>query len=720
MVAGGRKPQPIGWLLSILQLLVAWTAMGQPAPAAPTPPAEDPLEEHLHSLGDQNTDLALQATDPDPLVRAGLCRLLIRHPGLAQPGWLERLALDEDHRVALLALLALAPSSSPEAMAALQAALLSPVEARREIAAISLLLREAIAGELGLPPVPDTLIQRCHVHIVTPIGRQWLHAIEHYQAIRQQEARWAELMVQIGRLADQPASRDCVDRVRRNPGLLLPSGDCAAERYPIEPPRFPDLVILEPESSQPIDLLLEGSHDRLADLRFLYERRFARLERLVSSLFAACSADLQGSIEPPESAPSERAIAISWPAGTADAMEPGRTKALWNGWIALDLSITNHPYAYRHGVGDFVLGEDIEYTLFPLLRLAYRNAAQLPPSGLLWPAERGLIDGHGVEIELNGLLSSRFFPDRSRPGGEVRFFMDSSPPSGNARATGHRLLLAAELLPGGAESARDVGREPLPHVAGTVDYTLYRSSGRGARDHPGLLLSGQLSLIHYLLDDPTSPPRQRRWIEPILSGRWMVFDLNPQIELGIEGQMALRTTAEMDGLAALSSNWSACLVWTRRELMATAWSGLGMGWDHPGKGEVVATPIVGVSFQHDHPFGPLFRLDHQVTFQRSVRNLGRLASVGTVDRAEAALGFSFAQEMRDNIWIRLFFERTSGPEEAERLEWGGLELYIPIALEVLDQQLAYTMRYLSLVDTRRLGERPQQVFEAVLQAGMRF
>ena len=113
-------------------------------------------------------------------------------------------------------------------------------------------------------------------------------------------------------------------------------------------------------------------------------------------------------------------------------------------------------------------------------------------------------------------------------------------------------------------------------------------------------------------------------------------------------------------------------------------------------------------------------LGFTVGLTRDVMLMGRNGYVGAHNRIEADLRLRLTGGMRDAIGLTLFAEGGEPYDTGKDIAWGGLELFIPVGITGIDQELAYVMRYMSLVDEERFGSRAQEVFEAVLTAGSRF
>ena len=203
-------------------------------------------------------------------------------------------------------------------------------------------------------------------------------------------------------------------------------------------------------------------------------------------------------------------------------------------------------------------------------------------------------------------------------------------------------------------------------------------------------------------------------------GHWLFIGQVDSLGAGMGFSVSARTTEEMDDVQVLSGHLEAILRWSHRDLTAVLRGGLGLGWNRLSEAGSVVTPTGGIELQYLRPYGRVVRVAHTISKSRRVQNIGRIDALGIIERADARLGFSFASAMRDHIVLSLFYERAAGTLDDARIGWGGAEFYIPVALDLLKQELGYRMRYMSLIDSTTFGQRAQEVFEATLQAGMRF
>ena len=115
-----------------------------------------------------------------------------------------------------------------------------------------------------------------------------------------------------------------------------------------------------------------------------------------------------------------------------------------------------------------------------------------------------------------------------------------------------------------------------------------------------------------------------------------------------------------------------------------------------------------------------FEMSYWVSLNRWVDVLGRNGYVGVTERAEAGLGFSVLGAMRDTARLTIFGMQTTPLDTDDRIGWGGLEIFIPIGLIDMNQEIAYRMAYMAVIDEARFGQYSRAVFEAMLTAGVRF
>lgn len=211
-------------------------------------------------------------------------------------------------------------------------------------------------------------------------------------------------------------------------------------------------------------------------------------------------------------------------------------------------------------------------------------------------------------------------------------------------------------------------------------------------------------------------------MEPRVNARWLFASPSSAFRPGVLASSELRLSAPLPDLAATSSNGQFLLSWRRQQLQVEGWAGVGVATTLLGEGSTAVGPTGGFLARYQGRPSQLdeLRLIFTVSLSREASNFGRSGYSGFVERAEGRIGFALSDEMRGDAGLRLFLEHASFEDVGDEASWGGFSLYIPIDLVGIDQEIGYLMRYSALIDTDRFGYASQEIFEALITAGMRF
>ena len=691
-----------------MAVLLSWSPVRAQSLLDGRPITPDTLHQAYTTTGVDLEELRALAAQDDLMTRAALARFLALQPQVDAFDILSSFVESNSHDIALLGLLAMSRSRSSAALDALESSLSSTDAARREYAAVALHIRAVVASADGINPPQEDVLARARSLITSEEARAWSRACDDFQLLQQAELRWLEGQAILSELMKDTNVAGCVEAVRRNPALLLPMEPIDPTGYPTRYMQAPDTAIVYGSGENGVDLLVSGRHDRLLDLVFRIDETANQLDAFVRQATRVCSgADASRPIPP-----------VGPIAGT-----PSPKESLFEGVFALDLGIINHPYAFRPGRGEFVVGEDLELTFVPHLRLRYVNARRTDASPRV-PTEVGLIGGYALSLRAGGHISSRFFEDRSRPVGRVGFIWDGGN-GGDALDQdgydGYRVSLTTELSAGNGEDARDLSRFPAPQLTSQVGFSYYvndLSSGQLRTDRE---LRIEAEFAEHVWDDKTVRHREQRWLEPRMRARWLFGQTLP-VRIGLQANSEIRLGSQASDVLATASNAHFLLSWQRRQLQIEAWAGAGISTTFVGENETKVGPTGGfvARYQGRPSQFSEFRLVFNVAFHREASDFGRAGYGGFLEHADAGIGFALSDEMRGAASVRLFIEHASFEDTDEEISWGGFSLYIPIDLVGIDQEISYLMRYSAVIDSARFGPASQEVFEALLTAGMRF
>ncbi len=663
----------------------------------------------IHSARSSGDDLlALEALveHPDPVVRGALARLLSERPTLDQAELAARLANDAVLGVRLLGLLALSTSSHADAEAVLSEAFAASEPVVREYAAVALLVRAALSVEARFDAPSQELLSRTQTQIVSNEGRSWLAAIDTYNRVTEARSDWRQMQGELANLfPDSEAQLRCVALARRNPALIDDALVLDGTGYPLRPIATPSPLFVSPSTARPAELLVSGQHEALSEVLFALEDATAVGREFVESVRALCQGwDFPTVPEPP---PTKQVG--PWPSE-------------WFGAFALDLRVSNNPLVFRPGASDFVVGEDIELMFRPHFEFQYLDAAVSNGSDSpRLPFE--FADGLRLSTTVGGFVSSRFFEDRSRPEGSVQFDFDTSN-AADGEATGVyrgvRGTAEVGLLSGAEDSFRDLGRHPGSQATALLAVQGYEYDVAHSFSTPQRMFGVSVTGAQHIWNDQLSPPREERWLEPEVTGRYLWAMAGSYSIGGAFGSQARLGSADFDLVG--NANWLSFLFgWGDSALRIEGSLGVGVVHSQLSTG-IDWTPIGGITTRFEGrptDFSEL-RLRFEVGFERTVSTFGRGGYAGALDRAEASVGLSFHEEMRDDVQFRLFGERADLLDSGDAIGWGGFEIYIPIDMVGIQQEIGYLMRYYAAENSELFDDRAQEVFEAQLTAGIRF
>ena len=647
------------------------------------------------------------AEHPEPVVRGTLARLLSEQPALDPGGLSVLLANDTVPSVRLLGLLALSTSFSSDAEAVLAEALRDSEQVVREYAAIALLIRGALAERAQFDPPDEDLLARTQTQIVSDEGRSWLGAIDIYRRLVEAENEWRQMQQDLATLRlGSEAHQLCIELARQNPALIQDALVLDGGTYPFRPMASPSPLFVSPSTTGPAELLVGGQHATLSEVLFALQDATAVGRGFVDSVGTRCDGwDLPAVPDPPPS------------------KEPGATPAELSATFALDLRVSNHPLVFRQALGDFVVGEDIELMFRPYFAAQYLDAAAVARGGEFLRLPFDFADGLRFSATAGGFISSRFFEDRSRPEGSLRFEFDTSSATDGAATgiySGVRGTAEAGLLSGAEDSFRDLTRHPGSQATALLEIQGYEHDVAGSSSAPQRVLGLSVMGAQHLWNDRASPPREERWLEPAVNGRY-TWPLSSSYSVGAAFGSQTRLGSESFDFLG-NANWLSFLFgWGDSALRIEGSLGVGSVYSQLSTG-MEWTPIgsLWTRFQGRPTDFNELRLRFEVGFERTVSTFGRGGYVGGLDRAEASIGLSFHEEMQDDVQFRLFGERADLEDSGDFVGWGGFEIYIPIDMVGIQQEIGYLMRYYAAENSELFDDRAQEVFEAVLTAGIRF
>lgn len=640
--------------------------------------------------------VAEYVVSPAPAVRLALVRMLTRRPGLADGATWDILAGDSDPAVATAALLG---AVRAQRTVIAERLITSEVAWQREASAAALLAYAAVVELDGGRPLDEALLSRARAAMLSDDARAWSDAIDTYREARAGQQRWLAAVEALNQALGLDRPTSCGRLVRANPALLSGAQDAAGGVIEVWPPT----ALIVDQSEDPLVLLLLGNHGALADVAGWAAAEATRVARLQERVEAACSAGI--------------------PSPSGPSTEPPRVPAgSWDGAFAARIGVSSMPMAFRDARPGFLVGEDLELTVAPRLEVRYRRGQWEPGWAL---PEDPVAGGLAVTAQAGGLISSSFFPDRTRPTGRAAVALDAAEVAGSGIsrvAQGPLVAVDARLLAGERDVYHNLALFPAPQLLVATEVTYRRDEqARGGRRR---VREARLTIdfAEHLWDDPVAPHREERWLEPALSGRWLFgspFDVS---RWGIRGAARLRLDPS-EG-RALAQSVSLAAAWSRDfdRLRWEMWLGAGLVAPLLGDASAAGEPIAGLSARfRGRPEGLReLRLGFAVEGERDVTTFGRGGYVGPVERGLAELTLGLNDEMRDDVALRFFYSRADFAASAERLGWGGFELYIPIGLVGIDQEISYLMRYSAVIDTGRFGNAARELFEAVLTAGVRF